>query len=162
MRKLPDRKALYALIAVVIAALGGMYIPGRISVTLTPSLDKRVFLLSEATSGMKIKKGDYVMFMLSTHYINNGRPVRTIKRVGCTEGSTLSVKWEKYYYCNNMYIGQAKDKSLKGEPVKSFRFNGEVPNGALFVVGDHPDSYDSKYFGFLRKEDVKAIAHPIF
>jgi len=46
--------------------------------------------------------------------------------------------------------------------VEAFSFSGKVPDGALFVVGDSPDSYDSRYFGFLRKEDVIKIAHPVF
>ena len=162
MQKLLNRRVVYSLIAVMVAAAAGMMIPGRISVTLTPSLDKRVFFLSEASRETRITRGDYVMFMLSTPYIGNGKPLRTIKRVGCAAGDVLSVKWKKHYYCNGMYMGQAKDRSKKGEPVEVFRFSGKVPDGALFVVGDSPDSYDSRYFGFLRKEDVIKIAHPVF
>jgi len=157
-----NRKVLFSLVFVVIAAIAGMIIPGRISITMTPSLDKRVFFLSKPSQETKIKRGDYVMFMLSTRYINNGEPIRVIKKVGCAGGDTLTVKWERHYYCNNLYMGYAKEKSKKGEPVDAFSFNGKVPDNMLFVVGDSPDSYDSRYFGFIRKEDVIKIAYPIF
>lgn len=137
----------------------GMYIPDRISVTLTPSLDKRVFFLS--TPGIAIKKGDYVMFTLKDRFINGNTPVKVIKKVGCGEGDNLEIKYAKHYYCNGMFLGIAKDKSKKGEPVKHFEFTGKIPEGKLFVVGTIPDSYDSKYFGFLGKEDVEKIAYPV-
>ena len=100
--------------------------------------------------------------MLSTTHIQDGEPLKTTKKVGCVSGDSLSVKWKKHYYCNGTYLGYAKDKSIKGNPVENFIHNGIIPEGMLFVIGDHPDSYDSKYFGFLRKENVKAIAYPIF
>lgn len=157
-----NHKALYLLIFVAIAAIAGMVIPPRISITMTPSLDKRVFFLSNPSQETKLKRGDYVMFTLSTRYINNGEPIRAIKKVGCAEGDTLTVKWERHYYCNNLYMGYAKEKSKKGEPVEAFSFNGKIPDNMLFVIGDSPDSYDSKYFGFIRKEEVIKIAYPIF
>ena len=157
-----NRKVLFSLIFVAIAAIAGMVIPPRISITMTPSLDKRVFFLSNPSQETKLKRGDYVMFTLSTRYINNGEPIRAIKKVGCAEGDTLTVKWERHYYCNNLYMGYAKEKSKKGEPVEAFSFNGKIPDNMLFVIGDSPDSYDSKYFGFIRKEEVIKIAYPIF
>lgn len=160
--KFPNHKILLTIIFVIITATVGMIIPGRISVTTTPSLNKRVFFLSEPSQQKKIERGDYVMFMLSTRYINNGKPIRVIKKVGCAGGDTLSVKWKRYYYCNNLYMGYAKEKSKKGEPVNAFPFNGKVPDNMFFVIGDSFDSYDSKYFGFIKKEDVIKIAHPIF
>jgi len=40
-------------------------------------------------------------------------------------------------------------------------FNGKVPEGTLFVSGQHRDSFDSRYWGFLDRKKVEAIAHPL-
>ena len=153
------RKVLYLLLFIGSLVFGGMNIPSRFSVTTTPSLKHRVFFLKNTSIG--IKKGDYVLFNMSTSYINNGKRFNAIKEVSCVPGEYLTVK-DKNYSCNGQFIGHAKDVSLRGEPVNNFQFDGHIPEGMIFVTGDHKNSYDSKYFGFLRRKDVKAIACPIF
>ncbi|MCR4286833.1 MAG: S26 family signal peptidase, partial [Deltaproteobacteria bacterium] len=32
----------------------------------------------------------------------------------------------------------------------------------LFVTGEHKDSYDSRYFGFIRRDQVMAKAYPVW
>jgi signal peptidase I/conjugal transfer pilin signal peptidase TrbI len=32
----------------------------------------------------------------------------------------------------------------------------------MFVMGEHKDSYDSRYFGFVDKSRILARAYPIF
>ena len=155
------RKILYLLLFMGILVFGGINIPSRFSVTTTPSLKHRVFFLKKTSDGSEIKKGNYVLFNMSTSYINNGKRFNAIKGVSCVSGEYLTVK-DKAYFCDGQFIGHAKDRSLRGEPVNNFLFNGQIPEGMIFLTGDHKDSYDSKYFGFFRRKDVKAIACPIF
>ena len=155
------RKVLYLLLFIGALVFGGISIPSRFSVTITPSLKHRVFFLKKTFDGSEIKKGDHVLFNMSTSYINNGKRFNAIKEVSCVSREYLTVK-DKNYFCNGQFIGHAKDISLRGEPVNNFLFDGQIPEGMIFVTGSHKDSYDSKYFGFLRRKDVKAIAYPIF
>jgi len=46
------------------------------------------------------------------------------------------------FYCKNKLIAKAKEYSLGGEPLLKYNYSGIVPRGALFLVGDHIDSYD--------------------
>jgi signal peptidase I/conjugal transfer pilin signal peptidase TrbI len=85
-----------------------------------------------------------------------------LKVIGCNEGDQLTVDAEKKFYCNSEYLVRAKDISLKGEPLQHFVFNGQIPKGAMFVIGQHKDSYDSRYFGFVDKNRILAKAYPIF
>lgn len=85
-----------------------------------------------------------------------------MKLVGCNEGDLLTVDAEKKFYCNGEYLVRAKDFSLKGEPLQHFAFNGKIPKRAMFVIGEHKDSYDSRYFGFVDKSRILARAYPIF
>lgn len=152
--------SLFAFFFVLV--LGGTIIPSRFSVTLTPSLRHRVFYLDQSPDTRGIKRGDYVMFVLTDRHVNNGKPSNTIKEVGCGEGELLMVQGKDYYCSVDEYLGRAKDYSLKGERVDNFVYNGIVPGGKLFVVGHHKDSYDSRYFGFINKQDIKAKAYPVF
>jgi len=141
--------------------LAGAWIPERITVTITPSLKNRIYLLDRAPSFNQMENGAFVLFELNSKYLEGAKTNKVLKQVACSEGDTLSVR-EKYYYCNETYLGQAKDYSLKGETLQNFKFEGQIPKDSLFVFSNHIDSFDSRYFGFVRKENVIAIAHPIF
>ncbi len=84
------------------------------------------------------------------------------KRNRCDEGDILTVDAAKRFFCNGEYLGAAKDYSRKGEKMQYFTFNGKIPPGSMFVMGEHPDSYDSRYFGLVDKSRVRSRLYPIF
>ncbi len=102
------------------------------------------------------------------------------KRVMCTEGMYLKVSGLDYYCCNSeeadwnncIYIGRAKLRSRKGEKVTPFKpctnlsENAicviSVPKDSYFLATSHPDSYDSRYIGFINKKDVLSKLSPIW
>ncbi len=159
------RSTINVAVFVVLLALAGYGIASHLSVTLTPSLKHRVFFITYQLERERIAKGDYVMFTLKREVIGQLAGTtgtnKTIKVVACAGGSVLEVV-RKDYYCGQEYLGRAKDVSLKGRPVKNFVFNGIIPQGSLFVMGQHKDSFDSRYFGFVASSDVIALAYPIF
>ena len=135
----------------------GLWLPGHISVTLTPSLGYRVFFLT-AMGKEPFKEGDYLLFAkrLDTAKIN-----RLLKRVGCAPGQQLStVNGE--YACDDHFLGRAMSSDSKGQPLPLFVFNGQVPDGSLFMIGPHPRSYDSRYFGFIHADSVLNKAYPLW
>ncbi len=106
-------------------------------------------------------KGKFVMFALPKNtYIPNPKTDETTKQVVCAAGDELSRKGDAFY-CNGRFIGMGKHYSLKGIPVKLFEFQGTIPEGQLFVMGDNRDSYDSRYFGFISLSDVKGVVYPL-
>ena len=146
------------LLALVIAGAG--LIPSRISVTLSPSLKHRIFFIKQYTPGENIKTGNYVMFMLSAPHSKNGKPQKVMKKVGCSAGEELSQEGRDFF-CNGGLLGTAKKFSLKGKKLAAFKYAGTVPKDKMFLVGDHKDSYDSRYFGFVDKKDILYVAYPI-
>ncbi|MDQ5988239.1 MAG: hypothetical protein CSYNP_03997 [Syntrophus sp. SKADARSKE-3] len=136
--------------------IAGISIPGRIAVTLSPSLDKRVFFVS---SPGNIKRGDYVTFTISDR-ITEFKPTKVSKKIVCVGGDVLTVAGDQYY-CNGISIGTAKDRDMKGQKTTRFQWNGRIPDDSLFVTGTHKDSYDSRYFGFIKTTDILAILYPI-
>lgn len=77
-----------------------------------------------------------------------------VKRVGCKPGSILSTR-NAMVYCDGVFLGIAlRGVVSRAQEVKQFVFNGTVPEGKLFLVGDSADSYDSRYFGFVDTNQV--------
>ncbi|MBN2569285.1 MAG: S26 family signal peptidase [Deltaproteobacteria bacterium] len=157
------------LIALVIA--GGALIPSRIAVTLSPSVNHRIFFIAEYSAGDCVKNGDYVMVSISSPLLENGKPQKAIKRVGCAAGDFLmgrSGEFSCYLLgndekpsCDGAFLGKAKEFSLKGEKLPVFSYAGVVPEGKMFLIGSHKDSYDSRYFGFVNVKDILYVAYPI-
>ena len=142
-------------IGVFALVFAGAIIPSRFSVTLTPSLSHRVFFLDRSPG--EIRKGDTILFSFRV----GGRTERVIKKVACSGGDLLEIRG-RTFFCNGDFLGEAKEHSLKGERLEPFVYNGIIEKGDLFVLGEGRDSYDSRYFGFIRVEDVRAIAYPLF
>lgn len=148
----------FAFIAILF--LAGNLIPKRVSVTITPSLASRIYVLDRYPTKISIKPNSYVLFTLDTGLMKDAKTNKVIKKVACTEGNTLTVQGFSYY-CDGQYLGLAKEYTLDGKELDHFIFEGEIPEGKIFVFSNHADSYDSRYYGFVEKKDVLAIAHPM-
>ena len=153
-------------VAIVFLAfiLVGAWLPCRITVATSGSLDQRVFFLLPAPT--KVELGDYLVFR------HQGLPQvqpglgaeheQMIKQVGCLPGDKLTVDAANRFTCNGQMLGQALAADSKGRPLPQFLFNGQVPAGRLFMVGTHPRSYDSKYFGFIDATEIIYKALPLW
>jgi signal peptidase I len=103
-----------------------------------------------------IRSGEYVTYDQYAPKPVDG-VVRLIKRVGCGPGELLSTDANGYYYCNGRYLAAAK-REVAGKPITPFLFNGIVPRGELFVIGDAAGSYDSRVYGFIDRNRIKGVA----
>ena len=74
-----------------------------------------------------------------------------VKRLGCVEGEHLENRGREYY-CDGEYLGTAKEFSKTGKTLRIFEYNGIIPKDSYFAVGETKDSYDSKFWGFVRRE----------
>jgi len=155
-----NHKLAVYLVALSIVSVLLLLVHQRIAVTVTPSLRYRVFYLKDC-SEKEIRKGEYVLFNLDHPVTRDLSFKKTIKQVVCAPGDQLSVN-DRDYYCNGIFIGRAKDVSLRNEEVTNFVYSGEVPARSLFVMGHNKDSYDSRYFGFISSGDVEKMAYPLF
>lgn len=129
------------------------------SFALPPSLSHKLFWVDRDTR--KIARGDYVNFIYSDKHTGD-RPLPMIKIVVCDEGEILTVDSAKKYFCNGVYLGKAKDRALNGSTLTNFVWNGPVPSGMILPMGEHKDSYDGRYYGFIKKAAVMNKAHPVF
>ena len=162
MLKFSSRKELlYRLLFITVCVAIGMTIPRYLTISTSTSLKQRVFWLVKTPDLARITVGDYVR-VPHTDAITGWKSIMLLKRVTCIENDNLRVDTDKNYFCNEAYLGRAKDRSKAGVPVANFKFNGPIPAEMLFVMGDHIDSYDSRYIGFIEKTRVVGQAYPIF
>ena len=159
-------------IVIILIVIAGAAVPNYFAVTTTPSLNKRIFFIIKSKQIEKLKTGDYVMFSLLKSKPENdlhAKLVRMIKakgenseikKIGCVAGEELKNIGNEFY-CKNKLIAKAKEYSLGGERLKKFEFSGKIPKGNMFLVGDHVDSYDSRYFGFIKAKDIIATLYPL-
>lgn len=161
------KKRLVLFLALLLASAAGLALQ-RVSVTLTPSVKHRIWWLSDDIG--KVRHGQYVLFRLPykklegmpvSASVRQGEDVRAIKRVGCDEGENLRRRG-KAFYCGEEFLGFAKEKSSEGESLVPADVSGWIPEGQAFLIGDNPDSYDSRYFGLVDKDRYLAWARPLF
>ena len=137
------------VVALVVLAsfLVGAWLPGQITVATSASLDHRVFRHRDLA---QIRQG-----------LGANRE-RMIKRVGCRPGEWLHVDAEHRFTCDGRPLGQALATDSQGQSLPRFTHNGPVPTGQLFLVGTHPRSYDSRYFGFVDAREILHQALPLW
>lgn len=129
--------------------------PIRIDITQQASLDNKLWLTYSDLN----KNTDYVLFTPPLTKYTKDRSIEYLKKIGCSQGQVLNVI-EDIYFCDGKVLGKALKKDMNGNNLDRFIFNGIVPKGELFVIGTHPYSFDSKYFGFIKENDILRKARP--
>jgi len=162
-RKLSSREKTIALV-ILAALLVGAWLPARIIVSTSHSLQHRVFFLVPVHI-KKIKPSDYLVFSHeNTTFVNRGlnpENDRLIKRVGCSPGQVLTRDID-LFSCNKKVLGKALDKDSQGRVLPQFEFSGLVPESNFFMIGSDPRSFDSRYFGFVHADDILYKALPLW
>ena len=161
--RLNRREQVVALV-VLASCLLGAWLPRQITVATSGSLDHRVFLLRPVPA--QIETDDYLVFrhrdLAQVRQGLGANRERMIKRVGCRPGEWLHVDAEHRFSCDGRPLGQALATDSQGRPLPRFTHNGPVPEGQLFLVGTHPRSYDSRYFGFVHAREILHQALPLW
>lgn len=146
-------------IIVLVSVAFSFSVPTLFAVSLTASLGKRVYWLDKNVSS--IKRGDYVIYRHS-NIATQFKEQSMIKLIRCDEGDELEVDRNKVLTCNGEYIGRAKETALNGTKLQNFVWHGQIPAGMFLPMGEHKDSYDGRYYGFIAKVNVLEKAHPVF
>jgi len=151
-------------LVVLASCLLGAWLPGQLTVATSGSLDHRVFLLRPVPA--QIETDDYLVFRhRDLAQVRQGLGANRewmIKRVGCRPGERLQVDAQHRFTCDGRPLGSALATDSQGRPLPRFTHNGPVPAGQLFLVGTHPRSYDSRYFGFVDAREILHQALPLW
>ncbi len=152
-------------LAFLAALLLGLWLPQRIAVATSPSLEHRVFFLIHPKTG-NIETGAYlVVKQHDTSFIKQGLNKDTdnlMKQVGCSPGQSLTKDVEGQFFCDDELLGKALITDSHGNLLPQFNYSGTVPDDSYFLIGSHPRSFDSKYFGFIHSDDILHKAVPLW
>ncbi|ADU66207.1 type IV secretory protease [Desulfurispirillum indicum S5] len=135
------------------------YLAPRLVVSTTPSLPHTVFWRTDKPV-TKLMLGDYCHFAppasISWQHLPTVPNPMFIKRASCMPGQQL-VRQGEHFYCDGQYIATALKRRQSLERYPSFTWDGPVPAGQVFVTGSHPQSLDSRYFGFVSLTAINEI-----
>ena len=130
-----------------------------ISVNVSQSLKGSFFIT--VRNVLPDKRGDYVSFFWLGD-INYAKGVQFTKRVAGIAGDEVIVVGRNVFV-NGNFIGMAKEVSKRGMPLEVIK-PGRIPDGYIFVQGDHKDSLDSRYAlcGLIDMKNVIGKSYLVF
>ncbi len=133
----------------------------HLAINFSPSISGYLFWVEKGHRDFS--PGDYVLIKFSKErhdpYIPNGY---VGKRIGCMPGQVLERKGLAFY-CDGKLVAVAKTRSISGKPLHPFEWTkGKVPEGYYFVYGEHPYSWDSRYYGFVSEKEIVAKEVKLF
>jgi conjugal transfer pilin signal peptidase TrbI len=172
LKKLGVKESLRSLsfwkvvVVFLLLAIPGFILPSRLVFSFGDSVKYKLFW---KVSLGEFSYDDYVLVKMPKED-PFAKGVNIVKRVGCLAGDELLVKGRDYYCVRGgeaVFLGTAKERAKNGMRVNQFNPCGSVecrirvPEGYVFIIGDHKDSYDSRYFGWVSYERVITIAKPL-
>ena len=153
--KCMQKIGLKTLVMVAMSLLIGLFISNRLVFVVNPteSLPQIYWL---GVKGITPKKGDYIVFTASGHDIS------FIKRIAGAEGERITIR-DRDFFVDGKYVATAKTHSLEGK-VLDLGEEGKLQEREYFVLGEHKDSFDSRYkqMGRIEESRILAVAYPLW
>lgn len=109
----------------------------------------------------ELKKGDYVAFDSTFLAPIIKKDMTIIKQVKGLPNDKILVK-DGLVYVNGEKVAEIHSNAMKklNKPKNGFDREEVVPENHIFVIGSHPRSYDSRYWGFYKVEGKVGRAYP--
>jgi conjugal transfer pilin signal peptidase TrbI len=130
-------------VVLIMLVIIGSVLP-KITFQTTPSMVHSVYWRTTTMA----QKGDRVNFLFRHKYVLNNKEVWFAKTLRCVEGDVLKNDGFSVM-CNDELLGFAPPVVIQGETIRPLAFYGEIPKGKGFVMGESPNSFDSRYWGFI-------------
>lgn len=131
----------------------------KLAYNYTNSLPQTLFAIHLGQKN--IERGDYVAFY-PPKTATAGNEMPFVKKVVCLPGESIRT-YGQQIFCEDKPVAVAKKVSLKGEPLQKIQ-DQVLGEEDYFVLGTHPDSFDSRYsnFGPINRCRFIGKAYPIF
>ncbi|MDF1805787.1 signal peptidase I [Hyphomonas sp.] len=149
---------LWAILLMVIAFSALNYTRERwgFGLNMTESLPNWAFIVdSEAIPS----RGNRAMFQAPDNPYYDGQPF--VKIVAGMPGDLVENRDGEIFVAGH-YVGRAKSHSRDGRPLEAIETQN-IPDGFVFMMGTHVDSYDSRYaeIGLIPVERIIGRAYPV-
>lgn len=143
------------------------------SINTTDSLPDHLFYKESRARDITLQHNDYVRicplyskvadfyrifdYKKDTGNCDNGQ-LAFLKKIAAVPGDDVIVD-DKGISVNGKLINNTKALSSKA---RHFEFKGKVPKDSYLVYTDHKEGYDSRYFGFILKDEITHKIRPVF
>ncbi|MBQ4839847.1 S26 family signal peptidase [Pseudoalteromonas luteoviolacea] len=152
---LPNNKMNKRLLFALVVMTGGIHYAAQgLLWVITPSVEPTLLYKKDGHA----TRGEYVHFRFKHDLISDDE-VSLTKRIACVEGDILARTGTGHFYCNGEHLGHARQYATNGTELPVFEWDSAaVPTGKAFVIGDHLESFDSRYWGFIEISDAQRLA----
>ena len=158
-----DKASRLAVIGVTVLVLGGLGVvaartPTPVLINESPSLPRGLYLRD---AGAPIERGTTVALSqpaAGRAYLQRlGMPsgVLLIKRVAAADGDCVCRRGDAIRAAGRTVSVRTRDRL--GAPLPQWRGCRRLGLDELFVLGDTPGSFDSRYFGPVSRADVDGV-----
>lgn len=143
------------------------------SINTTDSLPEHLFYKESRVRDITLQHNDYVRLCplyskVADFYrifdykkdignCDNGQ-LAFLKKIAAVPGDNVIVD-KNGISVNGKLIKNTKALSSKA---RHFEFKGKVPKDSYLVYTDHKEGYDSRYFGFILKDEITHKIRPVF
>lgn len=111
-----------------------------------------------------VKRGDLAAFVMNKENKLFPKGMKWIKKVGAQEGDIVKVTYDDMTVNNDIHyqINLWYTLSKLNMDMSEIAQHVEVKTNELFMVGETPTSYDSRFWGPIEKSDVIGVAYAVF
>lgn len=127
----------------------------HIVLNITPSIPLGIYILTDYDHQKELAKGTVVLFdppRLATKNRIYYNPL--LKKVAATSSDNVEIRNSRLFI-NGKYQGAIQKTDSMGNRINMLREGIYIISpGEYFVLGDHENSYDSRYYGSLTKKEI--------
>ena len=166
-RKKPELKPLiHALLIVVGFMIVCKALSYKIMFQITPSLPKGIYWIDHPD---RIDRGTICVFdiprnvyglMKSRRWLPEHLRFYLTKPVVAKQGDIVEVS-AAGLYINGKYFGPVKQYDSQGLPLPRIYRKYVLRQGEYFFASTYNNSFDSRYFGTVRKENIRWVERPL-
>lgn len=148
--------------AIGLLAVGELHRGDVVLFNATPSVPTGFYVRADAPvhegAFVTVRAADVAPSYASLrHFTDDGD--RFIKRVAARAGVRACAAGERVTVGANSYTRQTHDSA--GRTLPTWEGCHVLHDGELVLMGDTPDSFDSRYFGVVREDAIEGVWRPL-
>lgn len=157
MKKIFKSKLVYAIFIffIIVGILKTIYQDVKIFLNITPSVKIGIYITRKYENQIPLKKGTYVIFHKPKKATKNREFYQDfLKEIVGTYGDDVEIIDNKVYI-NGEFKGDIFEKDSYGNSIRTLKAGKlELKKDEYFVMGTNPKSYDSRYWGAIKQDEI--------
>lgn len=157
MKKILKLKLVYAIFIffIIVGILKIIYQDVKIFLNITPSVKIGIYITRKYENQIPLKKGTYVIFHKPKKATKNREFYQDfLKEIVGTYGDDVEIIDNKVYI-NGEFKGDIFEKDSYGNSIRTLKAGKlELKKDEYFVMGTNPKSYDSRYWGAIKQDEI--------